>query len=84
MQEKRHIGLDLGVKSRSKVYITDQTGEKVRSEFYIWTNPQELDYMMKQVLKGISKETSLDLAMEPTNLAWFEVAVTYCPVQRIS
>jgi len=51
MQEKRHIGLDLGVKSRSKVYITDQTGGKVRSEFSIWNTPEDLDYMLKQALK---------------------------------
>jgi len=75
MQEKKHIGLDLGVKSRSKVYIIDQAGKKVRSEFYIWTNPQGLDYMMKQALKGASNEASLDLTMEPTNVAWFAVAV---------
>ena len=75
MQEKRHIGLDLGVKSRSKVYIIDQAGEKVRSEFYIWTNPQGLDYMMEQALKGTSNEVNLDLTMEPTNIAWFAVAV---------
>jgi len=74
-QQKRHIGLDLGVKSRSKVYIIDQEGKKVRSEFYIWTNPQGLDYMMKQALKGTSGEVSLDLTMEPTNSAWFAPAV---------
>jgi len=75
MQEKKHIGLDLGVKSKSKVYIVDQAGEKVRPGFYIQTNPQELDYMMKQALKGTSNEASLDLIMEPTNVAWFKVAV---------
>jgi len=75
MQEKKHIGLDLGVKSKSKVYIVDQAGEKVRSEFSIWTNPQGLDYMMQQALRGTSKETSSDLTMEPTNVAWFAVAV---------
>lgn len=75
MQEKRHIGLDLGVKSKSKVYILDQEGEKVRSEFYIWTNPEGLDYMMKQALKRTSNEVSLDLTMEPTNSAWFGVTV---------
>jgi transposase len=75
MQEKRHIGLDLGVKSRSKVYITDQAGEKVRSEFYIWNSPEEIDYMMKQALKGASKEVVLDITMEPTNSAWFGVTI---------
>lgn len=75
MQEKRHIGLDLGVKSRSKVYIIDHAGEKVRSEFYIWNTPEGLDYMMKQALEGISKEVSLDLTMEPTNSAWFGVTI---------
>jgi len=75
MQEKKHIGLDLGVKSKSKVYIVDQAGEKVRPGFYIQTNPQELDYMTKQALKGTSNEASLDLIMEPTNVAWFKVAV---------
>ena len=29
MQENRHIGLDLAVKSKSEVYIIDQAGEKV-------------------------------------------------------
>ena len=75
MQEKRHIGLDLGVKSKSKVYIIDQAGEKVRPEFSIWTNPQGLDYMMEQALKGTSKDILLDLTMEPTNVAWFGAAV---------
>jgi transposase len=75
MQEKRHIGLDLGVKSKSKVYIIDQAGEKVRPEFSIWTNPQGLDYMMEQALKGASKDILLDLTMEPTNVAWFGAAV---------
>jgi len=75
MQEKRHIGLDLGVKSKSKVYIIDQAGKKVRAEFSIWTTPQGLDYMMKQALKGTAKEVTLDLTMEPTNIAWFGVAV---------
>ena len=75
MQERRHIGLDLGVKSRSKVYITDQAGERVRPEFYIWNTSQGLDYVMKRALEGTSKEVSLDLAMEPTNSAWFGVAV---------
>jgi len=75
MQEKKHIGLDLGVKSKSKVYIVDQAGEKVRPGFYIQTNPQGLDYMMKQALKGTSNKASLDLIMEPTNVAWFKVAV---------
>jgi len=75
MQEKRHIGLDLGVKSKSKVYIIDQAGEKVRPEFSIWTNPQGLDYMMEQALKGAFKDILLDLTMEPTNVAWFGAAV---------
>ncbi len=75
MQEKRHIGLDLGVKSKSKVYIIDQAGKKVRSEFSIWTTSQGLDYMMKQALKGTAKETGSDLTMEPTNITWFRVAV---------
>jgi len=75
MQGKKHIGLDLGVKSKSKVYIVDQAGEKVRPGFYIQTNPQGLDYMMKQALKGTSNKASLDLIMEPTNVAWFKVAV---------
>jgi len=75
MQEKRHIGLDLGVKSKSKVFIIDQAGEKVRPEFSIWTNPQGLDYMMEQALKGTSKDILLDLTMEPTNVAWFGAAV---------
>lgn len=75
MQEKRHIGLDLGVKSKSKVYIIDQAGEKVRPEFSIWTNPQGLDYMIKQALKGAFKDILLDLTMEPTNVAWFKAAV---------
>lgn len=74
MQERRHIGLDLGVKSRSKVYITDQAGEKVRSEFYIWNIPEDLDCMMKKALEGTS-QVSLDLTMEPTNSAWFGVAI---------
>jgi len=75
MQEKRHIGLDLGVKSKSKVYIVDQAGEKVRAEFSIWTTPQGLDYMMKQALRGTAEETVSDLTMEPTNVTWFRVAV---------
>jgi len=75
MQEKRHIGLDLGVKSKSKVYIIDQAGEKVRPEFSIWTNPQGLDYMIEQALKGAFKDILLDLTMEPTNVAWFKAAV---------
>ena len=56
MQEKRHTGLDLGVKSKSKVYIVDHAGEEVRPGFYIQTNPHGLDYMMKQALKGTSNE----------------------------
>ena len=31
--------------------------------------------MMQQALRGTSKETSSDLTMEPTNVAWFAVAV---------
>ena len=75
MQEKRHIGLDLGVKSRSKVYITDEAGEGVRSEFYIWNTPEGLDYMMMKTLEAASKEASLDLTVEPTNSAWFGVTI---------
>ncbi len=36
MQEKRHIGLDLGVKSKSKVYIIDQSRGKSKTRvFYL-------------------------------------------------
>jgi len=75
MQEKRHIGLDLGVKSKSKVVILDETGERVRPEFSVWTTPQGLDYLMERALEGMSEDTVLDLTMESTNVAWFAVAV---------
>ena len=82
MQEKRHIGLDLGVKSRSKVYITDEAGEGVRSEFYIWNTPEGLDYMMMKTLEGASKEASLDLTVEPTN--WSVVWRNHLSSKKVS
>ena len=40
-QQKRHIGLDLGVKSRSKVYIIDQEGKKLDLSFTFGPIPKD-------------------------------------------
>ena len=76
VQVRRHIGLDLGVKSKSRVSIVDQEGNKTGSQFSIETlNPADLEFMVKCAYKDTSEEVKVDLILEPTNSAWFPVVM---------
>lgn len=70
---KRHIGLDLGVKSKSTVFIIDQEGRKTGPGFSIEPTPEELEVMIERALKDAPANTLVDIIMEPTNTAWLPV-----------
>jgi len=73
IQSRRHIGLDLGVKTHSKVTILDQEGKGTRT-FSIEITAKDLDYMILETLKDAPEGTLVDLTMEPTNIVWRYVA----------
>jgi len=76
VQTRRHIGFDLGVKSKSRISILDQEGNSVGSQFSIVTlEPSDLDFMVKSVYKDAPEDVKVDLILEPTNNAWFPVVM---------
>jgi transposase len=68
------IGLDLAVQTTHKAVVTDEQGRFVTPVLTLRTRPRELDQLLVRA-RNIQRETTLQVVMEPTGMAWFPVAV---------
>jgi transposase len=76
MQERRIIGLDLGIASEHTARVLTESGKVVAKRKAIPTT-QSLSALEAGALEGAPPGTVLEVVMEPTGPAWLPVAVFF-------
>ena len=72
----RTIGIDLALTSAHKAVIADAQGHYLTPVFAFHTTPTDLERLLERALDG-DPDTSLQVVMEPTGMAWFPIAVFF-------
>lgn len=77
MENRRIVGMDLGVVSDHVVAICDETGTALAKRRRRPTKPS-LETIEAAALAGAPEGTRLEVVIEPTGAAWMPVAVFFC------
>jgi hypothetical protein len=72
----RTSGLDLAVQTAHKAVILDERGHFCTPILTIHTRPSELEQLLARAREG-APSAEVQVVMEPTDMAWFPVAVEY-------
>ena len=76
MDERRIIGLDLGIASEHTARVLNGEGKVVAKRRAVPTT-ESLSALESAALEGASPETVLEVVMEPTGPAWLPIAVFF-------
>jgi transposase len=72
----RTIGIDLALTTVHKAVIADAQGQFLTPVFSFHTPPPDLERLLTRARDG-APDTSLQVVMEPTGMAWFPIAVFF-------
>jgi transposase len=85
--ERRLVGIDLGISSAHTVRVLRADGSEVCRR-RCWPNRESLQEVEWAALRGVSRETRLEVVIEPTGPAWLPIAIYFCSrghtVHRVS
>lgn len=76
MNERRLVGIDLGIASAHTVRVLDGGGNTVAKR-KAWPTTESLGEVERAVLEGCAEGTRLEVVMEPTGPAWLPIAVFF-------
>ena len=76
MEERRLVGIDLGITSAHTVRVLDGTGTTVAKR-KAWPTIESLTEVEAAVLAGAPAGTRLEVVIEPTGPAWLPIAVFF-------
>lgn len=76
MNDRRLVGIDLGIASAHTVRVLDGTGETVAKR-KAWPTVESLTDVEAAALAGCPEGTRLEVVMEPTGPAWLPIAVFF-------
>jgi transposase len=76
MNERRLVGIDLGIASAHTVRVLDGTGEVVTKR-KAWPTAESLSEVEAVALAGTPAGTRLEVVVEPTGPAWLPIAVFF-------
>jgi transposase len=85
--DRRLVGIDLGIASAHTVRVLDGAGEMVAKR-KAWPTAESLGEVEGAALAGTTPGTRLEVVIEPTGPAWLPIAVFFCArghvVHRVS
>jgi len=76
----RTIGIDLAVTAAHKAVVVDDTGQFVTPVISFYSSWEEILHLVARAREGVEEDHPLRAVMEPTGMAWFNVAV---PLSRL-
>lgn len=76
MEQRRLVGIDLGIATAHTVVVTDETG-RVIARKRCSPNMESLEKVERAALDNAPEGVRLDVVMEPTGAAWLPVAVFF-------
>src|SRR5687768_17526545 len=76
MEQRRLVGIDLGIATAHTVVVTDETA-KVFARKRCSPNVESLENVERVALDGLPEGAKLDVVMEPAGAAWLPVAVFF-------
>src|SRR5688500_6081324 len=76
MDQRRLVGIDLGVTSAHTVVVVDERGEVVARR-RARTARESLEAIEAGALRGAPEGTRLEVVFEPTGMSWLPVAVFF-------
>jgi len=74
--DRRLVGIDLGIASAHTVRVLDGTGETVAKR-KAWPTVESLSEVEEAALAGCAAGTRLEVVVEPTGPAWLPIAVFF-------
>ncbi len=76
----RTIGIDLAVTATHKAVVVDETGQYITPVWSFCSRWEEIVQLVARAREGVEADHPLRAVMEPTGMAWFNVAV---PLHRL-
>ena len=76
----RTIGIDLAVTATHKAVVVDDTGQFVTPVLSFRSCWEEIAHLVARAREGVEADHPLQAVMEPTGMAWFNIAV---PLSRL-
>jgi transposase len=76
----RTIGIDLAVTATHKAVVVDDTGQFVTPVLSFRSRWEEIAHLVARAREGVEADHPLQAVMEPTGMAWFNIAV---PLSRL-
>jgi transposase len=76
MDQRRLVGIDLGIASAHTVRVLDETGETIAKR-KAWPTLESLSEVEAAALAGCGAGTCLEVVVEPTDPAWLPIAVFF-------
>lgn len=70
-----NVGVDLGVTAKHKACVCNEQGEKLMQNKSFYTTKEALDTLCEKALENAEPETKLRFICEPTEMAWFPLAI---------